>query len=114
LKAIGAWMQINGSAIHASHAIAPYEEGKFRFTQLKDGSVNAIYLADAGEHELPAAIELHGFQPAAGARLHVLGSPEPLAWQPRGSGFRIELPQAVRHRLATAPAWTMRISALRG
>jgi alpha-L-fucosidase len=113
LKAIGAWMQVNGSAIHASHAIAPYQEGKFRFTQLKDGSVNAIYLADADEHAPPAAIELRSFQPAANARLNVLGVSEPLAWQPRGPGFRVELPPSVRHRLAGTPAWTFRISALR-
>jgi alpha-L-fucosidase len=113
LTAIGTWMRMNGSAIHASHAIAPYEEGKFRFTQIKDGSVNAIYLADADEHAPPAAIELHSFQPAANARLHVLGVSEPLAWQPRGPGFRVELPPSVRHRLAGTPAWTFRISALR-
>jgi alpha-L-fucosidase len=113
LKAIGAWMQVNGSAIHASRAIAPYAEGKFRFTQIKDGSVNAIYLADAGEHEPPATIDLHGLQPAPGARLRVLGGPESIAWQPRGNGFRAELPQSVRRRVAAAPAWTLHISALR-
>ena len=113
LKAIGAWMRINGSAIHASHAIAPYEEGRFRFTQLKDGSVNAIWLADAHEHAPPATIELQGFQPAAGAHLQVLGIAEPITWQPRGSGFRIELSETVRRRLAGTPAWTLRISAVR-
>ena len=112
LKAIGAWMQINGSAIHASHAIAPYQEGKFRYTQLTDGSVNAIYLADAGEQALPLSIELHGFRPAPDAQLRVLGAPEPLAWQPRRSGFRVELPWTVRQRLAGALAWVLRISAV--
>src|SRR6185437_6678762 len=114
LRAIGAWMQINGSAIHGTRPLAPYAEGRFRFTQLKDGSVNAIYLADAGELEPSAAIELHGLQPAPHADVRVLGSPEPLAWQPRGSGFRVELPPSVRHRLAGTPAWTLRISASRG
>ena len=113
LKAIGAWMQTNGSAIHASHPLAPSQEGKFRFTQLKDGSVNAIYLADAGEREPPAAIELHSLQPAPHADVEVLGASERLASQLRGGGFRVELPEAVRHRLAGAPAWTLRISAVR-
>jgi alpha-L-fucosidase len=114
LKAIGEWMQVNGSAIHASHAVAPYQEGPFRFTQLKDGSVNAIYLADADAHAPPATFDLHSFQPTAGARLQVLGASEPVAWQPRGSGFRVELSESVRRRVAGAPAWTLRIPAVRG
>lgn len=113
LRAIGAWMQVNGSAIHGTHPIAPYQDGKFRFTQGKDGSVNAIYLAAAGEHEPPASTELHGLQPAPGARLHVLGAPESLAWTQRGGGIRIELPESSRRRLADAPAWTLHIPALR-
>jgi alpha-L-fucosidase len=113
LQAIGAWMQVNGSAIHASHAIAPYEEGKFRFTQLKDGSVNAIWLAGADERAPPATVELHSFQPAADARLQVLGVAESIAWQPHGPGFRFELSGAARRQLAGAPAWTLRIPSVR-
>jgi len=113
LRAIGTWMRVNGSAIHASHAIAPYEEGKFRFTQLKDGSVNVIYLADTHEQTPPATIELRNVRPTPGARLRVLGTPKSLAWQPSGSGFRVELPESVRSRLAGALAWTLRISAVR-
>ncbi|MBU6416624.1 MAG: alpha-L-fucosidase, partial [Xanthomonadaceae bacterium] len=113
LKAIGAWMQINGSAIHGTHRLAPYAEGRFRFTQSKGGNVNAIYLAEADESEPPTAMELHGLHPAPNADVRVLGSPELLAWQPRGGGFRVELPQAVRHRLSGALAWTLRISAVR-
>lgn len=113
LRAIGAWMQINGSAIHASRAIAPYEEGKFRFTQLEDGSVNAIWLAGTDERMPPASIELHSFQPKTNAHVQVLGVPEPVTWRPQGSGCRIELSETVRHRLASAPAWTLRIPAVR-
>jgi hypothetical protein len=43
----------------------------------------------------------------------VLGIPGPIAWQPRGSGFRVELSEAARRRLAGAPAWTLRIPAVR-
>jgi alpha-L-fucosidase len=114
LGALGEWMRVNGSAIHASRAIAPYQEGKFRFTQLRDGSVNAIRLTGADEHAPPASIELHSFRPVAGARLHVLGGPEPVAWQPQGSGFRVELSESVRRRVAGMPAWTLRIPAVQG
>ena len=112
LRAIGAWMRINGSAIHASHAIAPYADGKFRFTQGKDGSVNAIWLADANEPP-PASFELHGLQPVPGGRLHVLGTQASLDWKANDSGIRVELPDAVRRQLAGTLAWTLRIPALR-
>jgi alpha-L-fucosidase len=109
LHAIGAWMRVNGSAIHGTRPIAPYQDGRFRFTQGKDGGVNAIYLAEVGEHEPPTAIELHGVRPAPDARLHVLGTPESLAWTQHAGGIRIELPQSLRHRLANALAWTLRV-----
>ncbi len=113
LKAIGAWMRTNGSAIHGTRPRAPYAEGKFRFTQSKDGSVNAIYLAADGEGEPPATIELRSLQPAPDAQVRVLGAPDPIAWQPRGSGFRVELPQALRRRLDGTPAWTLHVPVVR-
>lgn len=112
LKAIGAWMDINGSAIHGSRAMAPYAEGKFRFTQAKDGGVNAIWLADAGEGEPPASLVLHAFKPAKGATLRILGAGDALAWQPQGNGVRVDLPAAVRRQLVGALAWTLHFSAV--
>jgi len=106
-------MQANGSAIHGSRAIAPYGEGRFRFTQGKDGSVNAIWLADEGGQEPPASVVLRSFKPAPGAKLQVLGVDGELAWQQRGEGIHVELPDAMRRKLAGSLAWTLRISAVR-
>ena len=114
LRAIGAWMEVNGSAIHGSRAIAPYGEGQFRFTQGKDGGVNAIWLAEEGEQEPPASITLSSLKPAPGARLQILGAGGELAWQQHDDGVHVELPPAVRRQLAGSLAWTLRISALRG
>ena len=105
-------MLVNGSAIHGSRAIAPYGEGQFRFTQGRDGSVNAIWLADESGQEPPAGITLRSFKPAPGAKLQVLGVDGELAWQPRGNGIHVELPDTVRRKLAGALAWTLRISAV--
>lgn len=113
LRAIGAWMDVNGSAIHGSRAIAPYAEGQFRFTRGRDGSVNAIWLADEGEPEPPASVVLRAFKPAAGAKLQVLGAGDELAWRQRGDGIEVALPPALRRQLAGTPAWTLRISAVR-
>ncbi len=113
LRAIGEWMRVNGSAIHASRPFAPYADAKFRFTQAKDGSVNAIYLADADEAAPPASFVLRGVHPASDARLTLLGSGEALAWRAHDDGIHVEVPAAVRHRLAGALAWTLRVSAIR-
>jgi len=113
LRAIGAWMQVNGSAIHGSRAIAPYGEGRFRFTQGKDGSVNAIWLAGEGEQGPPASLVLRAFKPAPGARLQVLGAGGELAWRQRDDGVHVDLPEAIRRQLAGSPAWTLRMSAVR-
>ena len=37
LKEIGEWMKVNGDAIYATRAIAPYKEGKVCYTRLPDG-----------------------------------------------------------------------------
>ena len=111
LQEIGAWMQVNGAAIYASRAIAPYRDGKLRYTALKDGSVNAIYLVDENE-VLPEHIAFTGLMPAPGAQLRVLGEDVALHWKRDGQRGVVELPAALRQRLAHAYAFTIHISAI--
>jgi alpha-L-fucosidase len=109
---IGAWMKVNASAIYASHPIAPYAEGKLRFTQLADGSVNVIYLADEGETLPPATITLKGLQPAPGATIELLGTRATLTLRHEHGATIIDVPPAEGRRLAGAYAWTIRLSAV--
>jgi alpha-L-fucosidase len=103
-------MEVNGTAIHGTHPMAPYQEGRFRFTRGKNGRLNAIYLAEAGE-EPPASISLRGLHPAPGARMQLLGSDVPLAWKKRDGITIVELPASERQRLSGALAWTLRVAA---
>ena len=112
MHAIGAWMKVNGSAIYASHPVAPYAEGKLRFTQLKDGSVNVIYLADENETLPPATLTLTTLQPAPGATVELLGAAMPLASKHQDGATIITIPEAARRRLAGAYAWTIHLSAV--
>lgn len=58
LEAIGKWMSINSQAIYETKPLAPYQEGKWCFTQSKDGQTRyAFYLKDEDE-TLPEMIEL--------------------------------------------------------
>ncbi len=106
MREIGAWMRVNGEAIHGSRKVAPFRDGKLRFTRGHDGTVYAIYLADVGEHRLPATLRIAGPAPAAGAQLRVLGSNEALAWHREGNATVVRIPDAARKRMQDAYAWT--------
>ena len=109
LKEIGAWMDVNGEAIYASRAVAPYRAGKFRYTRMKNGDVYAVYLADEDETRLPAKLEIPGPAPRTGAQLRVLGSEAALTWKRVGDRTVVEVPQPVRDATANAYAWAIRL-----
>ncbi len=93
LEEVGAWLKINGSAIYNTRPIAPYMDGKLRYTAGKDGSANVIYLLDENE-SLPGEIAVKGFSPAKGTRISLLGQKgNSLRWEADGDGFKIRVPR---------------------
>ncbi|HEY1139280.1 MAG TPA: alpha-L-fucosidase, partial [Lysobacter sp.] len=111
LREIGGWMQVNGKAIYGSRVIAPYSDGKLRYTRLRDGTVYAIYLADESEKSLPATLTIRGPAPAAGAQVRVLGSDVSLQWQRKGDATVISIPAGLRRSMAGAYAWSIELPA---
>jgi len=109
LREIGAWMEVNGEAIYASRAVAPYMDGKFRYTRLANGDVYALYLPDADETELPAQLRIPGPVPHTDAQVVLLGSDAPLQWRREGDHTVVNIPAEVRHASAGAPAWAIRL-----
>jgi len=109
LREIGAWMEVNGEAIYASRAVAPYMDGQFRYTRLANGDVYAIYLPGADETELPARLSIPGPAPRDGAQVSVLGSDEQLQWQREGEHTVVRIPASVRRASAGSPAWAIRL-----
>lgn len=92
---IGDWLKINGQAIYSTRPFSPYLDGKLRFTQGKDGSVNIIYLLAENE-KIPAQIVVNGFVPGKGAKISLIGrSGSSLKWRGAGSGFTISVPAAL-------------------
>ncbi len=108
LKELGAWMDVNGSAIYATRAVAPYTEGKICFTRMPDGAVNAIYLADEEENQPPATIHITSFVAKNGSTVSILGAEEPLTWERSGRGFEIHVPESVRANPPCSHAWAFR------
>ena len=95
LKEIGDWLKINGQAIYGTRPIAPYLDGKLRFTKGKDNSVNVIYLLAENEM-LPLSVTVQGFAPEKGARITLLGKKgSSLKWTADGSGFKISIPESL-------------------
>lgn len=108
MKELAAWMNVNGDAIYSSRAIKPYKEGDICFTHSPDGTVNAIYLG--GEHDLhpPDSILITSFLPKSGSAVRMLGSDQPVPWEPVAGGFVIRLPELLRANPPCRYAWTFR------
>jgi alpha-L-fucosidase len=89
LREVGSWLRINGEAIYGTRTIAPYVEGKLRYTRGKNGSIYVIYLLDENE-QVPPEILVTGPAPARGSKAEMLGGGGAgLTWTVDGNRFRI-------------------------
>jgi alpha-L-fucosidase len=107
LKEIGDWMKVNAGAIYSTRPIAPYVDGKVRFTRSPNGAINAIYLADENESRPPETVAIASGAPAAGGTVSMLGVRESLQWERRGNGFVVRIPESIRNNPPCNHAWTL-------
>ncbi len=110
LEELGAWMEINGSALYNSRAVAPYREGRVCYTRMPDATVHAIYLAEEGETRPPARITMTAFKPRAGSPVSMLGVAEPLPWEIGAHGVVVPIPEPVRSLPPCQHAWVLRFT----
>ncbi|HOD84193.1 MAG: Alpha-L-fucosidase [Planctomycetes bacterium ADurb.Bin126] len=94
MREIGEWLKVNGEAIFATRAVAPYRDGKVAFTR-KGKTVCAIYLADEGE-SLPRSISFAGPAPKAGSKVRLLGFEPALKWRGDSGKTVVEVPPEAR------------------
>ena len=71
--------------------------------------MNAIYLPDKNEKQLPKTLRIPGPAPRAGMQVTVLGADAPLPWRRDGDVTVVEVPAAVRKSTANAYAWSIRL-----
>ena len=92
LKALGAWLQVNGDAIYATHpwkrAAGETAEGiPVRFTQ-KDSATYAILLGQPKA----ATATFKSLSVKPGTKIYLLGNASPLVWSQQGDNLRVDLP----------------------
>jgi len=113
LRETGKWLSVNGEAIYGSRPVAPYFDGKLRYTKGKDGSAYIIYLLDENE-KLPSKIEVRGFSPAKGAKISMLGKKgSSLKWNVDGNGFSFSIPASHLKELPSEYAVAFKVSAFK-
>jgi len=110
LNEIGAWLKINGESIYGTRTLAPYTDGKLRFTQGKDGTAYLIYLLSENE-KLPSEIQVNGFLPEKGAKITMVGkSGSSLKWKKEGTGFKIPVSVAMSKSAPSGYAVVLKIN----
>ncbi len=110
LKAMGAWMKINGEGIYHSKPFAPYSSGNIFFTQNKsDQSVYAFYLAKENENTIPPTVVIKNFSLSKGAKVSIFGATSNLKWQADGNNIIIGIPKKLQQQPPGQYAWCFKI-----
>lgn len=110
LKAIGAWIRVNGEGIYGSQPIAPYSSGNVYFTQnRKTKRIHAYYLAEENENILPSTVIIKDFSIAKGAKISIFGTSSNLKWMMKGSDLQISIPSGLQQHPPGSYAWCFTI-----
>jgi len=107
MRALGAWLKVNGEAIYATRPLPLAKARNVSFTRSKDGRyAYAICTQWPGQ-----SLRLDGVQAAAQAEVTLLGCADALTWHQDDQGLEVTLPQRLQAEANRpgAHAWTIRI-----
>lgn len=105
LKAIGAWMALNGEAIYGSRMFTAFKEGEnIRYTQSKDGKTQYIFLFEFPNEKLL----LSKIPFSKKTSLQLLGAKGKIAWKQLETGVEIALPASLK--TVTDHVWVLKVN----
>lgn len=94
LAELSTWMDINGTAVFSTRAVAPYHEGAYYYTKSKDAKVlNVFHLSEGDRYEAPATFEFTvpaGFTPK---QVRILGYKGKVKWSKKGEKVTVQKPK---------------------
>jgi alpha-L-fucosidase len=107
LRALGAWLKVNGEAIYATRVLPPYQEGHVSYTRSK----NAKFAYAICKQWPGKSLTLRAVRAEDSAKVVMLGVDEPLAWKQDRRGLTILLPDALQDEKARPcrHAWVLKI-----
>jgi alpha-L-fucosidase len=109
MKEIGEWMKINSEAIYKTRPMAPFKYGKVCFTQLKNGTVYAIYLCDEAETKMPETILLPDIKNIKTGKIELLGHKTKVALTKTSAGYQINIPKSLQDTPPCKNAWVFKL-----
>lgn len=96
LRDLSAWIDVNGSAVFATRAVAPYHEGDYYYTRSKDGKVlNVFHLAEGNAYTAPATFAFTVPADFQVKEVKVLGHKGKIRWSKNGDKLSVQNPNAV-------------------
>lgn len=107
LKALGAWLKVNGEAIYATRVLPPYQEGTVSYTRSKNGKFGYAICKEWPGKQLVLK-EVKTFRDA---KITMLGFAKPLVWRQDAEKLTIEIPDELQDS-KTRPcehAWAFKI-----
>ena len=108
LEEIGKWLSVNGDAIYGTKPVEPFQDGKICYTQ-KGKVVNAIYLVDKDEKQLPSEINIKTSQKGK-LKVMLPALKKSLKFKITETGLCVAIPADLKPALLLEPAFIISIS----
>jgi alpha-L-fucosidase len=111
---MGEWLAVHGEAIYGTRSVAPFIDGKWRFTRQKDNAVYAIYLLNECERHLPETLVVPKFNAAPGSEVRLVGAVgSALNWTNSGGNLKVNIPGELNAKLPSDFAVALRIEEIK-
>ncbi len=110
LREIGAWMNVNGEAVHGSSPLFNSSNPDLAYVRGKNGSRYVFILEKENAPGLPAHVFCEGGPLEPSSQLCLLGCNQRLRWENHEQGFRVFFPPRLRSRAPGKYVFVIRIA----